>query len=130
MPLHLVGFFEELPHGGPSGGRLAAATRPAPGPDQARVVDYLRRGTVLMRAWSMTVDVLAPGAPRMEPLQLLTDGTWEWPNDLAHFVEHYNAELPGAFVEHMRAHSFEPPALRGEAIESILREQQAGMSGL
>ena len=29
-----------------------------------------------------------------------TDGTWAWPEGLAHFVENYDVQLPDEFVRH------------------------------
>ena len=41
--------------------------------------------------------------------QDLTDGTWVWPEGLAHYVRVHGIALPDEFVAHMAAHDFGVP---------------------
>ena len=41
----------------------------------------------------------------------LTDGTWVWPEGLAHYVKAHNIMLPDELLAHARANGFEMPAL-------------------
>jgi uncharacterized protein (TIGR03067 family) len=43
----------------------------------------------------------------------LHDGEWEWPEGLAHYVEHHSVLLPDEFIETMRSRSWQPPAETG-----------------
>jgi hypothetical protein len=46
----------------------------------------------------------------------LSDGTWVWPEGLAHYVERHNVVLPEAFVHTMRAGAWAVP---DEAAERV-----------
>lgn len=64
---------------------------------------YLRDGTPLVDVMEATPDpfdsaIFINGGP-----SLLSDGTWVWREDLAHYVECYLVGLPDEFVEHARA---------------------------
>lgn len=37
------------------------------------------------------------------------DGDWEWPQGLAHYVEHHSVVLPNAFIATMRANAWKVP---------------------
>lgn len=105
-----VGFFSELRHGRPEGGSLRSALRPTAGPDDARLVAYLRAGKRLMMAPAPVRDVLANNAI-IGSLEILTDGTFAWPSDLAHYIERHHASPPEALLAHARALGFVmPPA--------------------
>jgi hypothetical protein len=128
MGLRMVGFYQELAHGGPSGGSLRTVVRPAAAPNEDRIAAYLRNGTVFAPSFSATVDVLEPGQPRMAGLVLHTDGVYEWPSDLAHFVAKYHAELPADFVAHMASSDFQPRVVPQAELVEIADEQQREMA--
>jgi hypothetical protein len=69
-----VGFFSELKHGRVEGGSLRASLQPTAGPDDARLVAYLRAGKRLMMAPGPVRDVLAANAI-IPTLEILTNGT-------------------------------------------------------
>jgi hypothetical protein len=73
------------------------------------MVSYLRNAPVTTTATRFAQDVLAPGQPHLRTLRLQSDGVWEWPSDLTHFVDKYNVELPDEFTQHMRAQNWSPP---------------------
>jgi hypothetical protein len=73
-------------------------------PDQPRkersaVVDYLTRGLVA-RAYMGRSRCRICGDPKNGNLEL-TDGTFLWPEGLAHYVQDHDVRLPTAFVEHV-----------------------------
>jgi hypothetical protein len=111
-----VGFFSELKHGRPEGGSLRASLQPAAGPDDARLVAYLRGGKRLTMAPGPVRDVLAANAI-IGTLEILTDGTYAWPSDLAHYIERHHAAAPVALLEHARANDFVLPAVDVSTIE-------------
>ncbi|MEQ1564058.1 MAG: hypothetical protein ABMA64_00355 [Myxococcota bacterium] len=102
-----VGFFAELRHGDPAGERLADARRAEPQADEAALVAYLKGAPVLIAALGPVRDVLDPSAGYIGTPSILTDGTWAWPADLAHYVERHHAALPDAFVTHARSRGFQ-----------------------
>lgn len=103
MGLRKVGYFRELPHGDPEGPSLVASLRDGPRPEHSRVVAYLESGVGLIGCGGRTYDVLSPTREPIGPPHILTDGVWQWPADLAYYVSRYYADLPGDFVDHMRA---------------------------
>ena len=111
-----TGFFSELKHGRPEGGSLRASLQPAAGPDDAQLVAYLRSGKRLMVAPGPVRDVLAKNAI-IGTLEILTDGTFAWPSDLAHYIERHHAQPPAALLEHARTNRFSMPAVDVSTVE-------------
>jgi len=72
--------------------------------DQSReerdiVFDYLTRG-LLARAYMGRSTCRICGDPENGNLEL-TDGTFLWPEGLAHYVRDHDVRLPTAFIEHV-----------------------------
>ena len=61
--------------------------------------------------------MLAAGSPIIGTLSVLTDGTYAWPSDLAHYVGVHHARLPAAFVEHVRARGFRAAPVDVDTVE-------------
>lgn len=97
-----VGFFREMPHGESTDPSLAAARADAPGPHQDAVLKYLEAGQLFIATPSPTKDVL-DGRTLIGPPHYLTDGTYVWPGDVAHYVRRYNVRLADPFVDHVVA---------------------------
>jgi hypothetical protein len=63
------------------------------------LVTYLRRGSVLAAAnGPLADDLLDPSARHVIAQDLLTDGRWLWPAELAYYVERYHVRLHEEFV--------------------------------
>jgi hypothetical protein len=106
-----LGEFQELKHGRPDGPSLRAALRDHAGPDEPRLVEYLRSGSILAATGSRVHDVLNPGRALIDRLHLLTDGRWFWYSDLAHYVEQYHVALDERFVQHAQDQNWAAPLL-------------------
>lgn len=119
MKLKRVGFFQELDHGDPNGPKLAEHVSDRPQPDEARVVDYLRSGLLLIGCPGVVHDVLDNKVGPVGSPDVLTDGVWAWPGDLPYYVEKYHLRLPKEFVDHLRGRSFRPPAEREVDIREL-----------
>jgi hypothetical protein len=104
-----VGFFREMPHGEPSDPSLVAERAAAPQPHQDALARYLAAGHVYIATPGLAKDVLNPKIV-IGPPSYLTDGTYVWPGDVAHYVRTYNVRLPTAFLEHALARGFAMPA--------------------
>jgi hypothetical protein len=52
-----------------------------------------------------------PGIPADIGCQELTDGTWLFPEGLAHYVRHHGVKPPEAFLDHLRGSGFTMPDL-------------------
>lgn len=70
-----------------------------PRDERFAVVDYLTRGLVA-RAYMGRSRCRICGDPQNGNLEL-TDGTFLWPEGLAHYVRNHDVRLPTAFVEHI-----------------------------
>lgn len=103
-----VGFYKELRHGRPDGGSVRDSLQATPGPDDKRLVAYLRAGTPLVVAAGIVRDVLDNTV--IGGLEIRTDGTYAWPSDFPHYVEKHQARPPGELLEHARSHGFACPS--------------------
>lgn len=109
MKLRRVGFFQELPHGDPTGARLIDHLNDTPQPDEINVSSYLRKGLLLIGCPGVVGDAFDSIVGVIGSLDILTDGVWAWPADLAYYTEKYHLTLPADFVRHVRERSFLPP---------------------
>jgi hypothetical protein len=114
-----VGFFRELRHGNADGPSIRDSQRNSAQPDETRIVQYLNAGATLAATGSVVDDALDVTKKAVAPLEIVTDGIWVWPRDLAYYVEHYHIVLPSAFVEYMRTRSWNPPSLSREDLIRI-----------
>ena len=99
-----------------------ARTTPMPNPrdrvdalvdgDHAQLVQYLRSGKRAMQwmghSWCRFECGIARSSMGSKDL---SDGTWLWPEGLAHYVEQHSVRLPRRFIEHARAANFVVPEL-------------------
>lgn len=63
-----------------------------------------------------------PLTGRYSPPPALTDGTWEWPSDLAYYVREHHVRLPAEFLQHMVSRRWEIPALSEEQVMELLTD--------
>ncbi len=72
-----------------------------------RIIRYLEGGAERLqyRGWSHC----RFGCWRPNGTRDITDGTWVWPEGLAHYVRVHGIMLPDEFVRHMAAHGFTVP---------------------
>jgi hypothetical protein len=49
------------------------------------------------------------GCAWIEGTGCVTDGTWIWPEGLAHYVEQHHVPLPGEFLETMKRNGWQVP---------------------
>jgi len=86
--------------------------------DRDRLVAYLRQGRPVFSYLGTSFCRFNCGVPPAElGSEDLSDGTWMWPEGLAHYVEKHGVELPDEFLEHARAADFNvsPNAMRAIA---------------
>lgn len=122
-----VGFYQEFgdqgePSASASAPSLRDAVRAAAEWDEDRIVGYLQSSTEIYSAMGAERDVLTgdtwiPGAG-----SLVTDGTWLWPAELAHYVRRHHIALPADFVAHIRDNGYAVPALSQERAREIFDE--------
>ncbi len=105
-----LGFFDELVGTDACDESMLAAVRSSPDESEAAVVAYLRTGVPVLDVMERRRDVL-DATPVAETGSLLTDGTWYWREDLAHYVSKYHLQLSDDFLSHVKAHDFQVPDL-------------------
>jgi len=69
----------------------------APSPFYREIITYLKNGKVTLVAPSCAVDVIS--GERIDRTNcIMTDGEYTWSNMLIYYIQKYNLELPGEFV--------------------------------
>lgn len=109
VKLKRLGFFRELRHGDPNGPSLKALLGTKPNYEPDLVIRYLRSGVLRIGSPGVSKDVLDPTGKVIGAPNILTDGTWAWPEDLAYYIERYRIELPQDFTSHLAQNSYRPP---------------------
>ncbi|MEA2616235.1 MAG: hypothetical protein QOE72_2018 [Chloroflexota bacterium] len=124
MTLRRVGYFRELPHGDPESAALRESVGAASVENESAILTYLTHGNVLATSPMLVHDALDAGGQPLGTLQILTDGTWEWPSDLAHYVRTRHVRLPADFVRHMASHHWEVPRLSEAQLMELLQDSK------
>jgi hypothetical protein len=75
--------------------------------DRSTLANYLSNGLIWTVSMGFSYCRFNCGIPREEMGSVtLTDGTWAWPEGLAHYVGAHHIALPDPFLEHARAQTF------------------------
>ena len=103
MRLKQYGFFAELDHGDDEGGSLSTLRGTAAYDDEQRqrIVSYLKNGQLYIGCPGAVVDVLSDENNTIGSPNILTDGEWAWPEDLAYYVANYDVPIPDGMRETM-----------------------------
>jgi len=84
-----------------------------PAHDKKSLLDYLRAGAVHRTCRGFSYCRFECGIAVQEMgSRDLTDGTWMWPEGLAHYVEAHDVALPDDFVQHARKQGWKISASR------------------
>lgn len=110
MTLKRIGFFPEMGPVSTETTTLAAAVGTATSEEAQNVAAYLRSGVLLAYSPGIERDVLDKQHPIIGSGHIFSDGTWEWSEVLAHYVETYRVHLRDEFVAHARALGWKVPA--------------------
>lgn len=68
-------------------------------PVDPKVIEYIENGDVLDSWRGPSTCRICNHCPNGS--KCLTDGTYRWPQGLAHYVRMHNTPLPDAFIEHI-----------------------------
>lgn len=102
MNIKTVGFFKELEHGNEDGGSLKESICNHSLENEVKLVEYLESGVVICVAPGLVWDVIDESKGVIRNLEILTDGEWAWPSDLAYYVREYHVSLSEDFMEHVK----------------------------
>lgn len=112
-----LGFYRQLRHGYPHGPDLEAEAASAPMEARTEVARYLRECPLVTATTQLADDVLDPRHTNISGINIHTDGTYVWPEDLAYYVEVYGVAVPDDLAA--RAHSEQIPDLDHEQMGRI-----------
>ncbi|MGV9338471.1 hypothetical protein [Streptomyces sp. NPDC003688] len=82
--------------------------------DEDRIVAYLRSGTEIFSAMGAERDLITDDEWITGAGSLVTDGTWLWPVELAHYVRRHHVPLPPEFLAHIRSNAHTSPPVAPE----------------
>ena len=100
MKLRRQGFYREMPHGNEDDPSILLYIRDKSDKEE-RIYQYLNEGIVLVSCGGIVEDVVNPDNGVAGCPDILTDGVWMWPGDLAYYVKKYHLELGKEFVQGM-----------------------------
>jgi hypothetical protein len=105
--LKLVDPFRDF--GSESGPSIRDRGRGTPMANKQAAVAYLKKGVSYILTPGLHRDDLDPTGKRSVLMHIVTDGRYAWHLALAHYVEHYDLELPADFRKHMARNGFKVP---------------------
>ncbi|MEU7429207.1 hypothetical protein [Streptomyces sp. NPDC040750] len=91
--------------------------------DEDRILAYLGSALEIYTTMGAERDVLTGDEWIAGSGSLMTDGTWLWPVDLAHYVRRHHAALPQEFLDHIRTNNYTVPVVTDEQARHIFREE-------
>ena len=106
MKLKRQGFYKEMPYGDQSDPSILQFIRERGEIDEDKIYQYLEKGIVLMACGGIVKDIINPDNGIAGCPDILTDGIWVWPGDLAYYVKRYHLELDKDFIQTMRDNSW------------------------
>lgn len=123
--LKRVGFFRELIHGDRDGPSLKESLGDRAATQNPQIVRYLLDAPLMAAFPGLVDDVIKPTIT-IGPAHIRGDGVWMWPQDLAYYVERYEARLPDEFIAHITASGFRPPKESEIRFMTAAREEKNG----
>ncbi|NEB73901.1 hypothetical protein G3I40_01400 [Streptomyces sp. SID14478] len=118
-----AGFYWEL--GGAGGGKapfLRDAARDVGEWDEERLLAYLEASHEIYTVMGAERDVIADDAWITGAGSLVTDGTYVWPTELAHYVRRHHVALLPEFAAHIRARNYISPEVPREQALAVFEE--------
>lgn len=117
MTLQRYGFFKELEHGEEDGGELASlrGTSEYDSTLKEKVVSYLDSGELLIACPGLARDVLSDTNEMAGSPDILTDGQWAWPGDLAYYVRNYDVPVSIEMLQTMQSNGWKIPVIEDVA---------------
>lgn len=96
---------------------------------KARVLEFLRGGTIVLQAPVLREDRLDPSVAAAVPLGYVTDGEWIWPLELAYYLEAHDVLPEEGLLDHARRQRFvagrPTPSALSEASRLLIDEAEA-----
>ena len=112
-PSTRAGYFREFTKK-PATPSLQESIRPSGSEIEAKVVDYLRAGIVLVRASRVVRDPLDQEQSVIGDNSIVTDLVWEWPEYYPRLIQRYHVSIPAEFYEHMLRVGWRVPSVEAD----------------
>lgn len=77
--------------------------------ERLKVIQYLREGYTFSERTGLTFCLLGCRSQYGLENKGLTDGAWEWPAHLAHYIESHSVKPCEEFLNHIRKNKFKMP---------------------
>ncbi|MFJ3659392.1 hypothetical protein ACIPPM_02865 [Streptomyces sp. NPDC090119] len=90
--------------------------------DEGRVLAYLDACPEIYTTMGAERDAIADDVWITGAGSLITDGTWVWPIELAHYVRRHHVALPHGLVAHIRARNYVCPEVSSDRARAIFEE--------
>lgn len=102
MRLRRQGFYKEMPHGEESDLSILEFVEKNEEKNLELICQYLKEGEVLVACGGVVRDIINPDNGIAGCPDMMTDGIWLWPGDLAYYVKQYHLRLSDEFIRIMR----------------------------
>ncbi len=122
MTLRRVGFFRELHPDDPGLPSVHAAIRDEGHPDEGRIVAYLEAGVCVAACGGVQFDVVEPSSGHVTSPDMVSDGDWLWPGELAYYVSRYHVALPAEFTNSLRRKAWQTQTLSDDEVNALFRQ--------
>ena len=77
--------------------------------DRQRVLDYLDAAPGVFDVLDVLTDVINNTDQILSASSLVSDGTWIWRVDSAHYLRRHDLDIPDDFLRHVRDRNYQPP---------------------
>lgn len=119
MKLKRQGFYKEMPHGRESDLSIQKFVRKKGNAEEDKIYQYLKEGIVLAACGGVVKDVINPDNGIVGCPDMLTDGEWLWPGDLAYYVKNYHLQLDREFIKTMKNNNWHVSNIDYDELENI-----------
>ena len=101
MKLKRQGFYREMPHGDKDDPSILQFIREEGESDEDKIYQYLSAGIIVVTCGGVVKDIINSNNGTAGCPDMLTDGIWLWPGDLAYYVKKYHLKLDEDFIKSM-----------------------------
>lgn len=93
--------------------------------ERARLVAYLDSGAMLLHTTAAIDDIVRTDRVGVVPMNFRTDGIWIWTDTVSYYLKRYGLAPEPAFLEHIAAQEYRPPAPDTVALHRAMAVLQA-----
>lgn len=72
------------------------------------MAEYMKAGTPVFDVPTESTDLVDTAKTIRSGPSLVSDGEWIWRIDSVHYLQNYELEIPGEFLDHVRERNYRP----------------------